>query len=135
MYIKITTSDCSSDVTCMESQTTSTPEPFSTCQTLHCTSLLTHWLSPLLHTFMSLLISLPSERPGTHLTHHPLPAANVLETSTSLHFSNPALHIVFYPALDFTASSYHSSSATSISLRSFLITSLHLFLGPHLGCG
>lgn len=53
-------------------------------------------------------------------------------SSLAKSLSSPSL---LYLCLDVVAASYHSSSSTLISLRSFLIMSLHLLRGPPRGHG
>ena len=80
----------------------------------------------------SLLNDLPNVSQLTSRT-----SAGISTELSSLLSSMPILYSALYPALDFLASAYHTSSSTPMFLSSFLIWSLHLFLEPHLGrlCG
>ena len=64
-----------------------------------------------------------------------LTTVDACDVLASLPFTNPTWHKTLHPALDLLAFAYHSCSPNSTFLRSFLTTSLHLFLEPHLGRG
>ncbi len=92
--------------TCVNCQSSSAKEPFHATHTLHCSSLLPHWLPSLLNA----LVPLPH---ASHITS--LNDADCLFMCwVSIISSIPSLHNALHPDLDFLATSYHHTHTHTV---------------------